>query len=103
MREHSKTPWTQGEGNDSNMIYATDVKAIAQCYRNIHISTANAAFIVTACNAHEQLVEALKSFMVRMERCGEYDDGCFYYARTAASELEEPMRLAKAALAKVKP
>jgi hypothetical protein len=46
------------------------------------------------------LVEALRLFMDRMQRYGEFDDNAFYYSRQAASELMEPMEKARAALAR---
>jgi hypothetical protein len=48
----------------------------------------------------EAAPRALKLFMERMSRFGDWDDGCFYYNRTSASELEEPIKAARAALAK---
>jgi hypothetical protein len=46
------------------------------------------------------ITAALRLFVERIEANGEWDDGCFYYGGTSASELQEPLRLAQAALAK---
>lgn len=42
--------------------------------------------------------KALEAFMSAMKTHGQWDDGCFYYSRRSASELEHPMRLASTAL-----
>lgn len=49
--------------------------------------------------ALEGCVKALKAYQSAMEQCGEWDDNAFYYHKTSASELQEPMRKADAALA----
>lgn len=41
---------------------------------------------------------ALQLLVDRIEKNGEWDDGCFYYNKHSASELQEPLRLAKLAL-----
>lgn len=46
----------------------------------------------------ERVEKALEVFRSRIEANGEWDDGCFYYRRTSASELEEPLRLAREVL-----
>lgn len=40
-------------------------------------------------------------FIERIDRYGEWDDGCFYYRGTSASELQEPLQKGRAALARV--
>jgi hypothetical protein len=64
---------------------------------------ANARLIVHRVNTFPALVEALEQMMHRMNLNGHFDDGCFYYNQRSASELEEPIRLAQAALAAAKP
>ncbi len=46
----------------------------------------------------EMLEFALQMFLDRMVKFGEWDDGCFYYNRTSASELQEPIELAEGLL-----
>lgn len=46
------------------------------------------------------LLEAMTLFLSRMDRFGNWDDGCFYYEGRAASELQEPITLARTAIAK---
>jgi len=45
-----------------------------------------------------ELETALRMFNDRVKAHGDWDDGCFYYNGTSASELQEPMRLADATL-----
>lgn len=51
-------------------------------------------------SAAPDLLEALKMFVQRMAMHGEWDDGCFYYSKKSASELQEPIIDAWAAIAK---
>ncbi len=62
---HTPTPWHQDErvfitGPDENMAI---VKCLGMDDRK---REANAAFIVTACNAHERLVEALQASTIML-------------------------------------
>ena len=43
---------------------------------------------------------ALRSFLAKMDRFGTWDDGCFYYNRTSAPELESVIKIARAILPK---
>lgn len=46
-----------------------------------------------------ELVDAkaiIRMFAERISANGEWDDGCFYYRGTSASELQEPLRRAQA-------
>jgi len=43
-----------------------------------------------------EMRRALTMFRERIMQHGEWDDGCFYYRGTSASELQEPLRLAAA-------
>lgn len=42
-----------------------------------------------------RLLKIVKDFMDRMNRFGEWDDGCFYYNKTSASELQFPIQEAQ--------
>jgi hypothetical protein len=57
--KHTATPW---KSNGTKVL--TDAVSIAQCRTALILSheqqTANAAFIVRACNAHDGLLSALK-------------------------------------------
>jgi hypothetical protein len=55
---------------------------------------ANAAFIVLACNAHDELVEALRSAQVALSFCGK--------SAQARALLADASRKVGAALAKVR-
>ncbi len=65
---------------------------------------ANLDEIVRRWNAFEEdglvtkLLEACKTIETRLLNHGEWDEGCFYYAGTSASALEEPLGLLKAAI-----
>jgi hypothetical protein len=48
-------------------------------------------------------LDVLKMFVERITANGEWDDGCFYYRRTSASELQEPILLARDLLAQPRP
>lgn len=53
----------------------------------------------TAVAERDALREALGMFLAAMNLYGDWDDGCFYYGGKSASELQEPIRIARAALA----
>ena len=65
MSKHTPTPWSV---DDTRLGIMAGYQSIAQTFRDRSKTIAdreaeaqaNAAFIVRACNAHEQLVEALK-------------------------------------------
>ena len=46
----------------------------------------------------DKALAALRMFVERITANGEWDEGCFYYHGTSASELQEPLRLAKSVL-----
>ena len=48
----------------------------------------------------DDLLAACEITKKRLLIHGEWDDGCFYYAGISATELEEPLKLIKAAIAK---
>lgn len=105
MTEHTQLPWQQ----DGSYVFCTTAegmhKDIADCARPLTASIpegkANAAFIVKACNAHEELVAALNACLeaVTHQDIGTYDmDGQSFY-----DALEHASKAAQAALAKVSP
>jgi hypothetical protein len=69
--EHTPGPWEAGneaKGEDPRMVYCNDAtgQRVADCtgiylFHTDEVMRANAAFIVRACNAHYQMLEALKS------------------------------------------
>lgn len=65
MSNHTKTPWRTGGEQNPTIIYDGDGWAVAST-AVVHVrknakyeADANAAFIVRACNAHDELVAAL--------------------------------------------
>src|SRR5438876_357057 len=102
--EHTPTPWTikpaiRPGGIERSMdcaILDEQNEIIAECFEKVgrmsegrfveRPANANAAHIVRCVNCHEALVEALQLFLTTMNRFGNWDDVCFYYAKTAASE-----------------
>jgi len=66
------------------------------------IEQANARLIASAPETAKQrdaLLAACELTEKRLLTHGEWDDNCFYYAGHSASELEEPLRKLKAAIA----
>lgn len=71
MKTHTPTPWRLHERSNRAIIAPTGhlIAEVTMC--NKHIKTeddrseteANAAFIVTACNVHDDLVKALKDML----------------------------------------
>lgn len=101
MSDRTPTPWRcAADGLGSYGIIANQGPVVVQPAKAF--SEADAAFIVRAVNSHDGLVKALEMFVERVERHGNWDDGCFYYGATSASELQDPLSLARAALAKAK-
>ncbi len=49
---------------------------------------------------NKDLLKACELTYERIRKNGNWDDNCFYYHNTSASELEEPLELLKAAIAK---
>ena len=45
-------------------------------------------------------LNALREFVETIESFGEWEDGCFYYHQHSATELELPLKQARAAIAK---
>ncbi len=102
--KHTPTPWRTDEDFDHLSVAGADGAQIADCCilgfkvkRNDAINRANAAFIVRAVNAHDDLVDALevaKQFVEQeAEMRGDADKG---YALSCAAILP----VIRAALAK---
>ncbi len=96
MSDHTPTPWVVDAVSDANgyrtirtddgSIHGdTDVQPIATVYRNM--VRLNAEFIVTACNAHDDLVETLERIAAT---CSSYGN----------KDAERMRNIARAALAK---
>lgn len=89
--QHTPTPW-RVEEDKKNLIAATSpgffLDPVARCnVSGVHeADKANAAFIVLACNAHEELLAALKK--------------ASYYLDGASSGHANAYRLVMAAIAK---
>ena len=63
--------------------------------------------IISACEdgiyqAEEHLLDAAEKTVEMLNKFGNWDDGCFYYNRTAAPELHAPFMALKVAIAKAK-
>lgn len=97
---HTPTPWAYmvienkyHEDNKTIVTVATvykDRQAIARCH-----SVEDAAFIVKACNAHDELVEVLKSYRDEV-----LDGVCGQASHDRVMQINETIR---AILAKVQP
>ncbi|MBN2591615.1 MAG: hypothetical protein JXA96_17245 [Sedimentisphaerales bacterium] len=68
-----------------NLIATADSVSLAQSIVHDH-------------NTYQGLVDALEMIQNRLLANGEWDDGCFYYHKSSASELEEPLNLIEQAL-----
>ncbi len=55
---HTKTPWKYNEGRETIEAEGRDI-----AYLNPTDSDANAEFITRACNAHEELLEAVEALV----------------------------------------
>lgn len=99
----SETKWTPGPWSldDQDAIFGPSGEFIGEAYDGglaadfAAPQTANATLMAAA----PDLYAALEAFVERMQSHGDWDDGCFYYGGKSASELQEPIRLARAALA----
>ena len=70
MNKHTPTPWSYQHKSDAytHIIRGPNNRFICQFHQSTDDTTkANAAFIVRACNAHDQLVEALELALARAE------------------------------------
>ncbi len=96
--EHTPVPWTIQNANDNYTQYQIEAKGwgiIARVEDISNESHANAQFIVSACNCHEELLETLERLLLECETNNDF-----------AAECEGPewdaMEAAKAAIAKAK-
>lgn len=71
---------------------------IPSAHRNL-ISQAERLLAETSVAKDVSALAIVRMFKERIERHGNWDEGCFYYGNTSASELQEPLRLAAEALA----
>lgn len=73
MSAHTPTPWYTGEGKAARIVYAQHGFAVADAtiyharIEPVMEAEENAAFIVRACNAHDDLVAALQAAVARVE------------------------------------
>lgn len=72
MTEHTATPW---ETNGDMMVYPKGTpehwrKQRGHCVAVIPYNPADAAFIVRACNAHDDLLAACKALVEYRDRAG---------------------------------
>ena len=79
---HTPTPWIFKEGYHNNsMIYSENAELISVFQDD---NKANAQFIVKACNAHEELVKALKKALDIIENeypeCQQHEFDCLRQA-----------------------
>jgi hypothetical protein len=96
MSTHTATPWVANEryvGVPNHKSFIAECRDQNGIWSNQPMSLANAAFIVRACNAHDDLVKALQSALPYMK-----------YPRTASDALvrahDAAIEAARDALAK---
>jgi len=115
-RKHTPTPWSVKLGHcrhdhPDTSADVVDIEGFPVANTWCHAwAKANAAFIVRACNAHEELVEAVKGLLAPAQRCATCKGQGGYGAYGAnpicghcggSGEDETPRRNALAVLAKV--
>jgi hypothetical protein len=101
--QHTLTPWQQAAFSSRLITDSAGMSDIAQCERQ-----SDAAFIVRACNAHDELVAALRQLAKEVSLLtNEGDDqlvGCAYIDKhnviRAKGSLLYTIERARAALAK---
>jgi hypothetical protein len=89
------------------MLILTHEESDAERY-NAALHTLEAWDIAQRMKAEQQAKEIARlrehgkqfaaSFLERMNKYGQWEDGCFYYNRTCASELQEVIAMANQAL-----
>lgn len=79
--------------------------AIAFCdYHTPEVAEANAAFIVTACNSHQKMVEALRAILPFLDDLDDATDGVGAYPDvTCTQRCRDAVAKARAALALAEP
>ena len=60
------------------------------------------ADMVLVRNRVRDLEDVIRAMIECLERYGNWDDGCFYYAGRSASELQEPLLAARDVLEMIK-
>lgn len=83
--EHTPTPWEVNQWASGIEISAPDQHYTVALLRDCNNAEANAAFIVTACNSHAALVEALENLEYLARKTGAFtkDAECLTAAREA--------------------
>lgn len=79
-KKHTETPWILEDNGTDILILETgggnfkhDYDCVAIIYGNCAQGNADAAFIVTACNAHEALTRAMEDMLKDFERDAHLD------------------------------
>ena len=88
--KHTATPWKINSGGQ--VVTLDGAIVIANLYQTGGNAKANAEFIIQACNAHDELVGALKAAEQHLDYCGWGDT----YERECAREQKLPNMIAKA-------
>lgn len=96
MSKHTATRWVIDPENDRKVICEADSSFVADCngLADESCDTANAAFIVRACNNHARLVEALEALIA------EYEPNLKAFATDAPRKAKWQAALAALAAAK---
>lgn len=81
-------PEIEADNPQCTIVAGESVMHGAQQYTRSDLATARIA----------ELEAALSGLAGVIERHGDWDDGCFYYSRTSAPELQGPLLAARAAL-----
>ncbi len=99
--EHTPTPWKVGRDNSLFPMAGGKrswvIAQMAQC-RTDKAGQANAAFIVRACNSHEELVKALEWALLFVEQSDEAEIS--KWGGESLAHFRKDMEQARAALAK---
>lgn len=104
---HTPTPWFAKRSGWSTVYIEARIRPgilqeVAACgptEAGMEQQDANAAFIVRACNAHDQLVAALKAVTDVLDAFGNLPDGLMHPSPWNQHKVEEKVAAARAALA----
>jgi hypothetical protein len=69
--QHTPTPWKVGRNLDHGLAIFTDqptIRELVAAFKNGTVSEADAAFILRACNVHEQLFTALDELIQAIDQ-----------------------------------
>jgi len=93
MTKHTETPWTLSEPQAVHGIETYEIhwSADGECVAEIVHGKDDAAFIVRACNAHDELVAALEALVRDYEEFDKYptsDEHPLYAARNALAKAK---------------